>query len=181
MFPWRNNTVKTTQSISLFLFVSSKPYRKHPDIADLPSYISGRAGYICITCKRKISMCNWDLGSTCSLMDPLLWEPGDSWESRRNGSATTNPGVTWGTHSASLDEGLEQRRGTAWAETGNFCWPFALSLRWELQQPAFIYSDKNNWISSTQIKGHRWLLWTERKGQRHQLQLQSPPRISRML
>lgn len=165
MFPWRNNTVKITQSISLFLFLSSKPSRKHPDTADLTSYLRGRARYICIFIfhAREKSVCAIEISAAHAIWWIHCSEPGDSWESRRNVSATTNPGVTWGTRSASLDEGLEER-GTAWGETGNFCWPFALSLRWELQQPAFIYSDKNNRISSTQIKGHRWLLWLKEKG-----------------
>lgn len=125
-------TLKTTQSISLFLFLSSKPSRKHLDKVFLTSYIRGRAAHICIICRREINRCSWDLSSRRSLMDALLWGvPGDSRASRRNVRAATNPGSTWGIHSASpgLSKGLGERRATTWGETENLHWPLALSLR----------------------------------------------------
>lgn len=86
------------QSIYLFLFLSSKPSRKHLDTVVLTSSIRGRAAYICIT-RRKINRGNWDLSSACILVDTLLWAvPGDSWEPRRNVSAPTNPCGTCSIH-----------------------------------------------------------------------------------
>lgn len=50
---WRNNTWNNAVLSSLFLFLSSKPSRKHLDTTLLTTYISTRAAYICIIFARE--------------------------------------------------------------------------------------------------------------------------------
>lgn len=187
---WRNNTWNNAVLSSLFLFLSSKPSRKHLDTTLLTTYISTRAAYICIIFAREKK----SIGATeISAAGAVWWihcsEQGQGTLGINRGEMSVPPPSPAAPAASTLHPRGHPRAGTKKShykplhgEKQRTSVGLLLCL-WDKSshQFAFIYSDKNIWISTTQIKGHRWLLWTERKGQRHRLQLQSPLRISRML